>query len=318
MDRLTNMKSFVSVVEAGSFVAAARRMHISKAVISKRINQLEGALGVQLLQRSTRALSVTDVGTLYYERCLRILSEVADAEAEVTSQILEPSGHLKVTCPASFAARYLDRDLCAFQKEFTDVTVELRYMDRAVNPITEDFDIALQIEEQHADNVAVQRIAPLRRLVVASSDYIEEFGRPIHPQELQQHRCIHNDSVDGLPAWNFRSEDRKLAVPIQPIIVTNNGWLIREAVLGGNGIGILPLFFVEEELISGSLVPLLTDFPLPMPWLMAHFADTPHMPLKTRLFLDRIRERYRHEIPWERRLQEKLGDIIPELSETFR
>ena len=316
MDRFTNMKSFVSVVEAGGFAAAARRIHISKAVISKRIKQLEGTLGVQLLLRSTRSVTVTDIGAVYYERCLRILSEVADAEAEISSHNVEPSGHLKVTCPASFAARYLDEDLCAFQREYSDITVELRYVNRAVNPITEDLDIALQIEEQHADNVAVRRIAPLRRVAVASAQYLAKFGRPNHPKKLKEHRCIHNDSVDGLPIWRFRSGDKEIIVPIQPIMVTNNGWLMREAVLGGNGIAFLPLFFIEEELINGSLIPILTGYPLPMPWLLAHFADTPHLPLKTRLFLDRISQRYRNDVPWERRLQEHLGGVIPVLHES--
>ncbi len=316
MDRFTNMKSFVSVVEAGGFAAAARRMHISKAVVSKRIKQLEGTLGVQLLQRSIRSVTVTDIGAVYYERCLRILSEVADAEAEITSRNVEPSGHLKVTCPASFAARYLDEDLCAFQREYRDITVELRYLNRAVNPVTEDLDIALQIEEQHADNVAVRRIAPLRRVAVASAPYLEKFGRPNHPKELKEHRCIHNDSVDGLPIWRFRSADKEVIVPIQPIMVTNNGWLMREAVLGGNGIALLPLFFIEEELIKGSLIPILAGYPLPMPWLRAHFADTPHLPLKTRLFLDRISQRYRKNVPWEQRLQEHLSGVIPVLHET--
>ncbi len=315
MDRLTNMKSFVSVVDAGSFVAAARRMHISKAVVSKRINQLEGALGVQLLQRSTRSVTVTDIGSVYYERCMKILSDVADADAEATSQDVEPSGHLKVTCPASFAARYLDQDLCAFQNEFTAITIELRYVNRVVNPITEDFDIALQIEEQHAENVVARKIAPLRRVPVASVAYLEKAGLPTHPLELKHHRCIHNDIVDGLPMWEFRSDGQKLVVPIQPIVVTNNGWLMREAALAGNGIALLPLFFIEDELISGSLIPLLADYPLPMPWLRAHIANSPHTPLKTRMFLERISQRYRDEIPWEKRLQEHLGDLLPPFNE---
>ncbi len=203
MDRFTNMQTFVKVVEAGSFAEASRRLAISKAVTTKRINQLEELLGRQLLQRTTRSLSLTDAGQSYYQHCLNILADVENAEADIRSLSLEPRGHLRISSPASFAVTYLGAELCQFQHQYEQLSIELLHHERAVNPLAEDYDVCIQVLPVSGDNIAQRPIAPVRRVVVASPDYLKRFGEPQHPMDLKQHRCIHNIYLEPTAEWMF-------------------------------------------------------------------------------------------------------------------
>lgn len=310
MDRFTNMMTYTKVVETGNFSEAARRLSISKAVVTKRINQLEALLNVRLLQRSTRRLSVTDSGLAYYERCLKILADVEDTEAAIGTMGLEPRGHLRVSCPASFAVTYLGVDLCEFQHRYPHMTIELMHNERAVNPIADGFDVCIQVLPVHAETVDQRPIAPARRVVVATPKYLEQHGTPTDLRELQQHRCIHNIYIEPQLQWVFHGQDGPITVPLHPIMLTNNGWLLRDAAVSNNCIAMLPLFFIEKELDAGALVPVLSNYRLEELWFTAYYPKVPHMPIKAKLFLDFLEAKYGADPPWEKRLKRALGPTL--------
>lgn len=302
MNRLSDMQAFVRVIETGSFTEAGRRLGLSKSVVTKRVNQLEAMLGVQLLRRSTRRLSVTDAGVTYYERCLRILSDVGDAEAQVSSMNFQARGHLRVSCSSAISVAFLARDLCEFQQEHSGLSIELIHNDRAVNPIHENYDICFQVLDVDAAMVAKQRIMPLRVLLCAAPQYLEKYGTPQHPNELPQHRCVHNVYLEPKLEWHFRDEHSTICVSLDPFIRTNNAWMMRDAACHGNCIAPLPAFFVETELTQGKLMPILTDYQLPAFWMTAFYPRSQYVPLKTQLFLESVMQRYSSVPPWEERL----------------
>jgi len=302
MNRLGDMQAYVRVVETGSFAEAGRRLGLSKSVVTKRVNQLESMLNVQLLRRSTRKLSITDAGITYYERCLRILSEVEDADAQVSSMNLQPSGNLRISCSTAISVAFLARDLCEFQQEYSGLSIELIHNDRAVNPIHESYDICFQVLDVNAEMVSKQHITPLRVLLCASPQYLEKHGTPQHPNELPQHRCAHNVYLEPKLEWCLTNEQSTVCVSIDPLIRTNNAWMMRDAACNGNCIALLPTFFVETELTKGQLIPILTNYRPEEFQMTAFYPRTQYVPLKTKLFLDFAMERYSPVPPWEERL----------------
>lgn len=302
MNRLSDMQAFVNVLQTGSFAAASRRLHLSKSVVTKRVNQLESMLGVQLLRRSTRRLSVTDAGATYYERCMRILSDVEDAEAEVSSMQLQPRGHLRISCSSAIGVGFLARDLCEFQQQYSDLSIELIHNDRAVNPIHENYDLCFQVLDLTAEMVAKKPITSLRVVLCATPAYLDKHGTPQGPAELAQHRCAHNIYLEPKIEWHLKTNDETTIVSIDPFIRTNNVWMMRDAVRNGNCIAPLPAFLVEAELTEKTLVPILTDYALDSFWMTAYYPRLEHVPAKTQLFLDYVIERYGTTLPWEERL----------------
>jgi DNA-binding transcriptional LysR family regulator len=195
VDELAGIRMFVRVVEGGSFVAAARGLGVSKSVITKRVKELEERLKAQLLVRSTRRLTLTDAGASYFERCVRIVAELDEAQSAVRSLTVGLTGTLRVSCIASFLAHQLCRDVCHFQQQHPDLIVELHHNDRVYDPIQEGYDICVQPSDVGGEGIVRQPIVPLRRLLVAAPDYFEHHGRPNHPDELGAHRCAHNNYI---------------------------------------------------------------------------------------------------------------------------
>jgi DNA-binding transcriptional LysR family regulator len=193
MDELAGIRMFVRVVEGGSFVAAAHGLGVSKSVISKRVKELEDRLKAQLLVRSTRRLTLTDAGASYFERCVRIVAELDEAQSAVRSLTVGLTGTLRISCIASFLAHQLCRDVCRFQQQHPDLIVELHHNDRVYDPIQEGYDVCMQPSNGGGEGIVRQPIVPLRRLLVAAPDYFERHGRPNHPDQLVSHRCAHNN-----------------------------------------------------------------------------------------------------------------------------
>lgn len=298
------------VAEAGSFAEASRRLNVSRAVVTKRVNQLEELLNVRLIQRSTRRLSITDTGTAYYERILAILASIDDIESSISSRNIEPRGLLRISCPASFAVTHLGADLCEFQVKYPDLTIELMHNDRAVNPIAEAFDVCIQALSVQGDSIDRTPITPARRIVTASPIYLERYGTPQHPNDLKVHRCTHNSYLGPQPKWVFQQPDGLISVTLQPVMLTNNGWLMKDSAIHNNCIAVLPLFFIEKELTEGTLVPVLEAYCVEELWLNAYYPKARHLPLKTRLFLEFLKQRYGAEPPWEKRLSKVLGPTL--------
>jgi DNA-binding transcriptional LysR family regulator len=303
MDELAGIRMFVRVVEGGSFVAAARGLGLSKSVITKRVKELEDRLKAQLLVRSTRRLTLTDAGASYFERCVRIVAELDDAESAVRSLTVGLTGTLRISCIASFLAHQLARDVCSFQRQHPDLFVELHHNDRLYDPIQEGYDICIQPADVGGEGIVRQQIVTLRRLLVATPDYFERFGRPRHPNELAAHRCAHNNYILPLADLTFTGQHGTFRIPpIRPIVLSNSIWLIREAALSGDCVAILPIYAIVDELRSGALLPVFEDFRIAAATLNAFYRRSPRLPAKVRLLLRFLAEQYEGEPPWEQRL----------------
>ena len=313
MNELNSLRAFVKVVEVGSFAEAARQMGTVKSVVTKRVNQLEEHLQLELLQRSTRRLSITDTGTALYERCARILAELDEAKSEVSSIEWGLSGTFRVSCISSFTAAYLARDLCEFQVEHPNLQVELQQHDRICDPVQEGFDVCLQPTAPASEIVEAVDLLPLRRMVVATPSYISRHGKPARPADLADHRFAHNSHVQPTYAIDFIDGRNTVRAPFTPVMLTNTVWQLRAAVLWGDCVAMMPAFFIEKELAAGELVPILPNLRIQSATLSAYFRKTPFVPMKIRIFMNFLCRRYGDFPPWERRLLEakpELRDLL--------
>ena len=303
MDELAGIRMFVRVVEGGSFVAAARGLGVSKSVITRRVRELEDRLKSQLLVRSTRRLTLTDAGASYFERCVRIVAELDEAEAAVRSLTTGLTGTLRLSCIASFLAHQLSRDVCRFQHRHPELIVELHHNDRVYDSIQEGYDVCIQPGNVGGDAIIRQPVVPLRRLLVAAPDYFKRHGRPKHPDELVSHRCAHNNYILPLADITFTGPRGEVRIPpIRPIVLSNSIWMIREAALSGDCVAILPVYSIVDELRSGALAPVFDDYRVEAAILNAFYRRSPQVPAKVRMLLKYLKEEYDGEPPWERRL----------------
>ncbi len=303
MDELAGIRMFVRVVEGGSFVAAARGLGVSKSVITKRVRELEERLKAQLLVRSTRRMTLTDAGASYFERCVRIVAELDEAQSAVRSLTVGLTGTLRVCCIASFLAHQLSRDVCRFQRQHPELIVELHHNDRIYDPIQEGYDICIQPSDIGGEDIIRQPIVPLRRLLVAAPDYFKRHGRPKHPDQLISHRCAHNNYILPIGDLVFNGPNGPVRIPpIRPIVLSNSIWMIREAALSGDCVAILPIYSIVDELRSGALLPVFEDFRVDAARLNAFYRRSPQVPAKVRMLLKYLKNQYDSEPPWERRL----------------
>lgn len=303
MDELAGIRMFVRVVEGGSFVAAARRLGVSKSVITKRVRELEERLKAQLLVRSTRRMTLTDAGASYFERCVRIVAELDEAQSAVRSLTVGLTGTLRVSCIASFLAHQLSRDMCRFQQQHPELIVELHHNDRIYDPIQEGYDVCIQPSDIGGEDIIRQPIVPLRRLLVAAPDYFERHGRPKHPDQLISHRCAHNTYILPIADLVFNGPRGAVRIPpIRPIVLSNSIWMLREAALSGDCVAILPVYSIVDELRSGALLPVFEDFSVDAAVLNAFYRRSPPVPAKVRMLLKYLKDQYDDEPPWERRL----------------
>jgi DNA-binding transcriptional LysR family regulator len=314
MDELASIRAFVRVVESGSFAAAGRLLGVSKSVITKRISQLEAQVASQLLVRSTRRLTLTDAGTVYYERCARIVADLDDARDAVSSRSLGLVGSLRISCIASFTARQLSADLSRFQLAHPQLTLEVHHNDRVYDPIQEGYDVCIQTSDISGIAVVRRPIATLRRVLVATPAYLGKGGPLSDPAALLGRRVAHNNFIS--PGGDIRliGPDGPVDAPIRPVVLSNSIWMIRDAVLHADCIGILPIYFILDELCSGALVPVFPDYRVQPVVLSAYYRRSAHVPTKLRSLLDFLIQRYRDDPPWE----QALRAARPELATLLR
>lgn len=309
MDELKAIRSFVKVVEAGSFAEAARQEGVAKSVITKRINQLESMMELELLQRSTRRMAVTDTGANFYERCLRVLNELDSAKAAVSSMEWGLTGKFRVSCISSFTASYLARDLCEFRREHPGLQVELQQHDRFCDPVQEGFDVCIQTGNPPSGVLAATEIFPVKRLLVASRSHIAEHGYPETLADILERPIALNNNVTPELKIRFEGIHESDSVSITPLMLTNTIWLLREAVLSGEFLSLMPIFFIEKELLSGEMIPLLTSHPIRRAPLSAYYRHSQFVPIKVRIFINFLRRKYGGVPPWERRLLEAMPEL---------
>jgi len=298
MQAFSSIPVFVSVVESGSFSAAADKLNITKSAVSKRITHLEEELGIRLINRTTRKLSLTEAGHRYYEyvaQSLNLAQQGIDAVSELQGQ---PRGKLRVTAPMSFGVLHVAPLIAEFLELYPDVEIDLQLEDQMVDLVQESFDIGIRIGHLPVSNLVAKRLAPCLSVLCASPGYVERYGVPQQPSDLSQHSCLQYSYYRGGTEWSLHSAGNEYRVVPKGPLSVNNSEAIRRAVLEGAGIGNLPTFIVAKDIQAGRLQVLLNDYHLPNHAIYAVFPQRKHMPLKVRAFLDFIHERLGTDTPY--------------------
>jgi DNA-binding transcriptional LysR family regulator len=286
MDTLTGIKVFLQVVESGSFVAAADRLDVSTAMVSKHVMNAEQRLGVRLLNRNSRTLSLTEPGRVYFERCKVILDDLEEAELELGSLGTAPRGTLRVTCPSWFASQRLARALAEYRARFPEIVVDVSFEDRFIDLVEDGYDLAMRVTprlESLPAGLIARRVRSLPFLVAASREYLERNGAPESPQDLSRHDCI---AVGNMDCWVFVGPEGRKEVPARIVQRFRSMAGVPHAVAAGTGLAPLPLTLFEEPAFKDVLVPVLPDFPIWQTTLYLVYLSRKYVPLKIRSFID--------------------------------
>jgi DNA-binding transcriptional LysR family regulator len=293
------MRTFTRVAARGSFAAAARELGLSPSAVSRQIRLLEARLGVRLLNRTTRQVAPTELGRLYQERSLAILTEIEELEAAVRGLHGELRGTLRISAPQDFGRLFLCGVMGAFVAEFPELRLDFELTDRIVDVIEEGFDVALRITKLQDSSVVVRRLGRCQRLLCAAPGYLDRYGRPASPQDLAGHSCIEYAYLAAPGAWTFRVGGRRHSVVPTGRLRTNAGWAMRELALADQGIALLPAFLVAEDVAAGRLEPVLSDALEADLDVVAVLPDGRQTAAKVRAFVDFVAGRLRRE-PWWR------------------
>ncbi|MDQ7990035.1 MAG: LysR family transcriptional regulator [Candidatus Dactylopiibacterium sp.] len=299
MDILQGMKTFVAVVDAGSFVGAMDATGLSKPAISRHINDLEQHLGVRLLQRTTRRLSLTGEGEGYLRRCREILLAVEEAEAELSTQSGEIHGRLRIGAPQTFGAMHLAALWGRFVAENPRISLDIVLSDRVVDLVDEGYDLAVRIGRLPDSGLVSRRLATTRMVLCASPDYLARHGRPAHPQELAAHATISYSYWSGGDVWHFSGPAGEVSVRIRARLHANNGDTCRAAALAHQGIILQPDFLIHEDLRNGTLLELMPEWRSATIPIHAVYPTRKQLPQKVRRALDFLVEALR-EPAWQR------------------
>ena len=293
MDKYREMQSFVAVVDAGSFVRAADALESSKAAVSRHVAELEERLGVRLLQRTTRRLSLTGEGQAFYARCKDILAAIEEAEGEASSRAFDASGLLRVNAPVSFGILHLAPLWGAFASAHPKVSLEVSLADRLVDLVEEGYDLAIRISRLDNSSLISRKLASTRLVLCASPEYLREHGAPATPDELARHAVISYSYFSSGDEWSFDGPDGKVSVKTRPRFHANNGDTCVAAALAHQGIVLQPTFLVGEALQSGRLVELLPEYRSVELGIYAVYASRKQQPLKLRKLIDFLVEVFR-------------------------
>lgn len=261
--QLANMAIFAHVVELNGFSAAARALGVSKSAVSKQIRKLEDGLGVSLLARSTRRLSLTAAGEVYYESCARVVSEAAAVEQTISDLRQRPTGRLRINAPVELGCMQVAPIVAAFIERYPEVHVELVLQDDRVDVVSESVDVAIRIGKLEDSTLIARRIGPIRTLFVAAPAYIARHGQPLDHTELRDHAFLLYSLMANPKRIELRKKGRRYRVTLNGPLSSNNSRARREAGLRGLGIIHVPDFYIKSDLAAGRLVPVLVDYELP-------------------------------------------------------
>ncbi|MBE9115619.1 LysR family transcriptional regulator [Lusitaniella coriacea LEGE 07157] len=291
MDKFESLRAFSRVVEEGGFAAAARKMEMSRSAVNKLVANLENELGVQLLYRTTRKVTPTDTGRAFYERCVEILTSLAEAEQLASEQHGEPKGTIKINAPMSFGTLYLGAIASDFMVRYPEIKVQLTLDDRFVDAIAEGYDLVVRIAKPtESASLVVRPIIPIERVLCAAPAYLEKRGIPQHPQDLKQHSCLHYGYLATGSQWQFEDGTERYTIAINGVFCSNNGEVLRDAAVRGLGIALLPRFIVENELNNGTVQQILMNYRLPEIVLSVIYPVNRHLSTKVRLLTEFLEE----------------------------
>jgi len=297
--RLDEMEIFAEVVDAGSFSAAARALCLSKSAVSKQVSRLEDRLGVRLLNRTTRRLSLTEAGAGFYAACRRVVDEADTAERAVSNLSAAPRGLLKLNAPMSFGFLHLGRAIPAFHARFPQIAVAAAMNDRFVDLVEEGYDIAIRIANLRDSSLVARRIAPCLTVLCASPAYLARRGRPGRPEDLAGHDCLLYANQQQPHEWELTAPHGLQRVKPQHLVERVRQHLLCGAALAGMGIARLPTFIVGRHLQSRELEVVLPDHPVPESGIHAVYPHSRTLSVKVRVFVDFLAEYFGPEPYWD-------------------
>lgn len=299
MDKLKQLESFVSVATRGSLTAAAKAEGVAPAIMGRRLDALEERLGVKLMVRTTRRLSLTHEGSAFLEDCQRLLIDFANAEASVSAGGVKASGHLRITSPAGFGRRHVAPLVPRFRALHADVTISLNLSDRVVDLAGEGFDCAVRVGDLPDSSLVSVRMADNRRVCVAAPDYLKNHGSPEHPSDLARFSCLTLSSdASQTRGWAFQVGSDLIHLKPGGPLDCSDGQVLHEWCVAGYGIAWRSTWEVEEEIAEGTLVPVLQAFDAPPNGIYAVFPQRKHLPLRVRLWIDFLKHNYSQPEFW--------------------
>ncbi|MCC9621097.1 LysR family transcriptional regulator [Thalassospira sp. MA62] len=300
VDKLASLQSFVRVVEDGSFAAAARSIGQSRSQVNRSVAALEDTLGVQLLNRTTRQVSVTPSGQAFYQRAKSILGDLSDAEDAIRENRDTPSGDIRINAPMSFGTLHLGPALVDFAQRYPDIRVELALSDTFIDPVADGYDITVRIGRP-VENLALidHEVIGMKRVFCASPDFVRQHGVPTDIRDLTHLPCLHYGNLPSGGSWKVTGPDGPVSVQVNGVFCCNNAEVLRDAAVAGLGIAQLPTFIAGRELQTGRLVTILGDYAPPPLVLSLLYAPSRQFASRIRLLVAFIQERFGGRPQWD-------------------
>lgn len=299
MDRFKQLETFVAVVTRGSLSAAAQAEGVAPAIIGRRIDALEARLGVKLLVRTTRRITLTFEGSAFLEDCQRILNDFANAEASVSLGGVKASGHVRITAPAGFGRRHVAPLIAPFVASNRDVSISLELSDRLADIVNEGFDLAIRIGQLDDSSLVGVTLAQNHRVIVASPAYLQASGTPESHEDLAAHNCLTFGNYGNQPrGWLLQVEGRQVPVRVAGNMECNDGAVLHDWALAGHGLAWRSMWEVADDLKAGRLKTVLDDFAAPVNAIHAVFPQRRHLPLRVRMFIDYLKNTYGNAAYW--------------------
>ncbi len=298
INKLNSIEVFLRVAKLQSFSDAANQLGLSKAMVSKHIRNLENSLGVRLLNRTTRQISLTESGLAYRVRIKEIMNDMTETEQSIAQLSSEPQGTLRVMAPTSFGSFHLARAIADYRKIYTKVGIETILTDREAHIIEDGLDIVIKVGLLEDSSMVARKIADARMVVCASQEYLDKHGVPEVPDELHQHNCLIYSGRAPLGEWRFSIKGKVKKIRVKGDVRSNIGEALRTAALEGCGLIQLPNYMVGLDIKSGRLISLLEEFEPPARPIHAVYLDRRHLSAKVRTFVDFLYERYQPEPYW--------------------
>ena len=290
MDSLSGMTVFTKVAERESFTGAAEDLKLSKSAVSKQIARLEDRLGVQLIHRTTRRLHLTEVGRAFYERAKRVVEEAEAAEQAISQLHGTLSGTLRINSPLSYGIRKISPLLPEFMARHPDLKIDISFNDRQVDLIEDGFDMGVRIAQLSDSSLIARKLGIAELVIAASPDYWQTYGKPEHPDELANHRCLIYDYRQNPSDWQFKGPDGPFTVRVDGCFRSNNGDALICAAVNGAGVHYVPTFLAEELLANGQLESALEPFIIEGIGIHAVWPHNRHLSAKVRGFVDYLVE----------------------------
>ena len=299
-DTLAGMRVFTAVVDTGSFARAAEKLELSRGMTSRYVAQVEAHLGVRLLNRTTRRLSLTEAGNDYYQRATQVLALVEEAEQAASHEAAEPRGTLRINASVAFGARHMGTLISAYLRRYPEVRVDLTLNDRIVDLVEEGFDVAVRIARRIDPGLVARRIAPARMIACASPAYLRQSGAPKTPADLVRHNCLTYAYAGAQNEWRFTRGKREQTVKVGGTLHANNGDILSRAAADGLGVTVQPTFLIDGLFREKKLMRVLEGWEADSLTIFAVYPSRQFLPAKVRSFIDFMLEHFGDKPSWDR------------------